>query len=126
MNPQVSRHQPVSLPANARVQVVVTGSRVTTCAGKAENEQWVSSVDIASMTVELEDPGGNETLRMYLGGTRTRGGEVESHGSRTDTLNGRVNESRGQVDALMVIKRLLWVMVMIQAQGRMLEMQDVR
>ena len=89
-SPRVDGHH---RPANARVRVVPTGSRVTTCAGKAENEQWVSRVDIVSMTIELEDPGGNEIPRMCLGGMRTRGGEVESHGSRADTSSGRA-ESR--------------------------------
>ena len=55
------------------------GSRVTMRAGKAENEQQVSSVDIVCMTVELEDLGGNETPRICLEGTRIQGGEIESH-----------------------------------------------
>ena len=76
-----------------------------TCVGKA-NEQWISSIDIVSMTVELMDPGGNKTPCMCLGGTGTRGGEVERHGSQADTSSGRENELRGQADALVVSKRL--------------------
>ena len=69
---------------------------MTTCVGKAENEQWVSSIDIVYMTIELEDPGGNEISRMCLGGMRTQGGEVESHGSRADTTSGQaeIREAR--------------------------------
>ena len=93
-------------------------------AGKAENEQQVSSVDIVCMTVELEDLGGNETPRICLEGTRIQGGEIESHASRTDTPSGRADEWRGQVDALTVLKWLILVMIMVQARGRMLEMRD--
>ena len=47
------------------------GSRVTICVGKAENEQWVSSIlDIVYMMVEQGDPGGNETPHMFLRGPR--------------------------------------------------------
>ena len=82
---------------------------MTTCVGKAENEQWVSSVDIVYMTVEQGDSGGNETPYVFL---RGRGGEVESHGSRADM-------SSGQADASMALKWLLWAMVMVQVPGRM-------
>ena len=61
------------------------------------------SAKLVPMTVELDDPGGSETPRVCLGGTKMRVGKVESHKCRADKLKGQVNESRGQADASTVL-----------------------
>ena len=68
------------------------------CKGMSADGQD-NSAKLIPMTVELNDPGGSETPRVCLGGTKMRVGEVESHRSQADKLKGQVNESRGQVDA---------------------------
>ena len=57
------------------------------------------SAKLVPTMVELDDPGGSESPRVYLGGTKTRIGKVESHRCRADKSRGQANESRGQVDA---------------------------
>ena len=61
------------------------------------------SAKLIPVTVELDDPGGSETPCVYLGGTKMRVGEVESHGSRADKLKSQANELRSQADASMVL-----------------------
>ena len=56
------------------------------------------SEKLISTTVDLDGQGIGEIPRMYPGGTKMRVGEIESHGSRTDGLNGDVKESRSHTD----------------------------
>ena len=72
------------------------------CKETSANGQGESG-KLVPTTVELDDPGGSETPRVCLEGTKTRVGEVESHRSRADKSRGQANESRGQVDASTVL-----------------------
>ena len=58
--------------------------------GQDESEKLVPT------TVKLDNPGGGETPRVCLGGTKTRVGEHKGHRCQADESNGQVNRSRGQ------------------------------
>ena len=61
------------------------------------------SEKLVPTTVELDDPGGGETPRVCLGGTKMRVGERKGHGCRADESKGQANESKGQADASTVL-----------------------
>ena len=69
----------------------------TSADGQGESGKLVPTM------VELDNPGGGETPSVCLGGTKTRVGEVESHGGQADESNGQANRSRGQVAASTVL-----------------------
>ena len=61
------------------------------------------SAKLVPVTVELDNPGGSETPRVCLSGTKMQIGEVESHRSQADESRGQANKSRGRVDASTVL-----------------------
>ena len=56
------------------------------------------SEKLISTMIDLGGQGIGEIPRMCLEGTKMRVGKIESHGGRTDGLNGDVKESRGHTD----------------------------